>query len=129
VYGPSLVNHDVNLGRKFYIPALPENSTLEFRGEAYNLTNTPYFSNPNTSLGQATAGRITGVADTLRGMQLGLKLNFRCVFMEVRLDRQRPASALFARTGNQLGIPNLGLSTFVSDNRKQQSKSSLKGVR
>jgi hypothetical protein len=66
----------VNIGKRFHIPVLPENSNLEFRGEVYNLTNTPYFSNPNTSIGQATAGRITGVADTARRMQLGLKLNF-----------------------------------------------------
>jgi hypothetical protein len=76
VYGPGLMNHDVNIGKRFFVPKLPERSNVEFRGEIYNLTNTPYFNNPNTSIGTATAGRITGVADTSRRMQLGLKLNF-----------------------------------------------------
>ena len=76
VFGPGQINHDVNVGKRFYIPKLPENSNLEFRGEIYNVTNTPYFNNPNTTIGQATVGRITGVADTARRMQLGLKLNF-----------------------------------------------------
>jgi TonB dependent receptor len=75
-FGPGLTNFDVNIGKRFMIPAFGEGSNLEFRGEFYNLTNTPYFSNPNTTLGQGTFGRITAVRGSSRQAQLALKFNF-----------------------------------------------------
>jgi hypothetical protein len=70
------MNFDVNIGKRFVTPMLGEGSNLEFRGEFYNLTNTPYFANPNTTLGQATFGRVTAVSGAPRQIQLALKLNF-----------------------------------------------------
>jgi len=75
-FGPGLINHDLNLGKRFVTPMLGEKSNLEFRAEMYNLTNTPYFANPNTTLGQATFGRITAVSAGSRTIQMALKLNF-----------------------------------------------------
>jgi hypothetical protein len=75
-FGPGLMNFDVNIGKRFVTPMLGEGSNLEFRGEFYNLTNTPYFANPNTTLGQATFGRVTAVSGSPRQIQLALKLNF-----------------------------------------------------
>ena len=75
-FGPGLVNFDVNIGKRFVVPMLGEGANLELRGEMYNATNTPYFANPNTVLGQGTFGRITGVSNSPRQVQLALKLNF-----------------------------------------------------
>jgi hypothetical protein len=73
--GPGLINFDLNIGKRFAVPALGEGSNVELRGEFYNLTNTPYFGNPNTTLGQATFGRITSVSGA-RQAQLAIKLNW-----------------------------------------------------
>jgi hypothetical protein len=75
-FGPGLINHDLNLGKRFVTPKLGERSNLEFRAELYNLSNTPYFANPNTTLGQATFGRITAVSGAMRTIQMALKFNF-----------------------------------------------------
>ncbi|MDQ1472918.1 MAG: hypothetical protein QOJ99_4398 [Bryobacterales bacterium] len=75
-FGPGLINHDLNLGKRFVTPMLGERSNLEFRAELYNLTNTPYFANPNTTLGQATFGRVTAVSGSSRTIQMALKFNF-----------------------------------------------------
>ncbi|WP_162179847.1 TonB-dependent receptor [Bryobacter aggregatus] len=75
-FGPGLVNHDLNLGKRFATPMLSERSNLEFRAEFYNLTNTPYFANPGTSLGGNNFGVITGVSGSSRTIQMALKFNF-----------------------------------------------------
>ena len=61
-YGPGLINFDMSIGKRFPVQRLREGSNLEFRAEFYNLTNTPYFDNPNVVIGTATAGRITSVS-------------------------------------------------------------------
>jgi len=48
----------------------------------FNLFNTPQFTNPGTSIGTATAGKITAAGDaanftrTSRQIQMALKFNF-----------------------------------------------------
>ena len=59
-----------------FIPKVREGSNLELRGEFYDLTNTPYFNNPNVTIGSATAGRITSVSNSSRQVQLALKFSF-----------------------------------------------------
>jgi hypothetical protein len=44
--GPGFFNMDVSLFRNFKIT---ERTTLQFRAEAFSITNTPHFANPNTS--------------------------------------------------------------------------------
>jgi hypothetical protein len=64
---------DFSLFKKFRIV---ERVSLEFRAEAYNLMNTPIFSAPNTTVGSAALGIISGQSNVPRQVQLGLKLLF-----------------------------------------------------
>ncbi len=78
VRGPGLANTDLALEKFFPIR---ERMQVEFRAEAFNLTNTPAFGNPNGSynpgltLPQQGFGRITG-AGAGRTFQLALKFRF-----------------------------------------------------
>ena len=50
---------------------------LQFRAEAFNLTNTPWFNGPNTSITSANFGQVAKVqANDPRSLQLALRLNF-----------------------------------------------------
>ena len=49
---------------------------LQFRAEAFNLTNTPSFNAPNTAIDTAAGGRVTSTASTPRQMQFALKYDF-----------------------------------------------------
>jgi len=71
MYGPGLFNMNLSIAKRFYF--LGEGRNLEFRAEFYNLTNTPYFANPNTTIGTSTVGRITGVSSDSRQIQMALK--------------------------------------------------------
>jgi len=46
--GPGLSNMDLSLFKN--IP-IKERATVQLRFQAYNLTNTPHFANPNSNLG------------------------------------------------------------------------------
>ena len=52
-----------------------ERMKLEFRAEAFNLTNTPPLGNPNVVPGTPGFGSITSAGDP-RVIQLALKFNF-----------------------------------------------------
>jgi hypothetical protein len=82
--GPGLANLDLSLFRKFQIT---ERFKGEFRAETLNFTNTPAFGNPNTTVGNADFGKVTGTLAGLianqgvggtgsRQVQLGLKITF-----------------------------------------------------
>ena len=58
------------------LPALTESMRAQLRAEAYNLTNTPYFAQPNVTVGAGTFGRITAVSNSSRQMQVALKFYF-----------------------------------------------------
>jgi hypothetical protein len=84
VNGPGLGDLDASLFRKFQIT---ERIKGEFRVESLNLTNTPAFAAPNTTVGSADFGKITGTLAGLianqgiggtgpRSIGLGIKLNF-----------------------------------------------------
>ena len=51
-----------------------ERLTVEFRAEAFNLTNTPIFSAPNVTLGSTLFGVVSAQENTPRQIQFGLKL-------------------------------------------------------
>ncbi len=53
-----------------------ERFNLQFRAEAFNLTNTPIFGAPNNNVESGAFGTITGQSNPARQVQLGLKLLF-----------------------------------------------------
>lgn len=70
--GPGLVNFDFALYRDFRIT---EALTLQFRGELFDLTNTPHFDVPGRTIGTPQAGVISS-AGPPRQIQFGLKVIF-----------------------------------------------------
>jgi hypothetical protein len=73
--GPSWVNLDFSLFRTFRIA---EGVGLQFRAEAFNLTNTPKFNNPAAFVGSAAFMRITGTSANApeRILRFGLRLSW-----------------------------------------------------
>lgn len=68
-------NFDLSVFRVFKLPG--EGRGLEFRAEAFNAFNHPVYSPPNANFSNRTVfGRVTGIANQPRQVQLGLKLNF-----------------------------------------------------
>ncbi len=74
--GPGSITFDFLLMKRSYIPQINEVSNLEFRFEAFNLFNTPQFSDPGTRLGSGSFGRITSTKSPPRVLQFALKFNF-----------------------------------------------------
>jgi len=72
VRGPGYQDADLMLGRTF---ALKERARLEFRAEAFNVSNTPPLGAPNAVLGNAAFGSITTALDP-RVFELALKMSF-----------------------------------------------------
>lgn len=71
--GPGRVNFDFSLFKAF---AINERVRLQFRGELFNIFNTPQFDIPNTSVGNPNAGIITNTLGTPRQVQFALRLAF-----------------------------------------------------
>lgn len=72
VRGPAYRNLDIALIKR---GKLSEKTTLEFRAEIFDLTNTPAFAQPNGSFGTAAFGSITSTVTDPRVVQFALKLN------------------------------------------------------
>jgi hypothetical protein len=73
VYGPHQRHLDLSLFKTFTpVEALH----VEFRAEAFNLTNTPSFSEPNVAFGTGAFGTIASTSIPNRVFQFALKLNF-----------------------------------------------------
>ena len=53
---------------------LTEKLSLQIRAEAFNLSNTPIFSPPNTTFGSPAFGTVSSMANQARILQLALKL-------------------------------------------------------
>lgn len=71
---PGMRFMDLSLFKTFPIT---ERVRFQFRAEAFNLTNTPQFGQPNNREGDPAFGRITGTqAGTERKMQFALRLMF-----------------------------------------------------
>lgn len=71
--GPDQRRLDVSLSK---VTRVMGRRTLEFRIEAYNVTNTPTFRNPGRHISAANFGQITRTRGGPRVMQLGLKFRF-----------------------------------------------------
>jgi hypothetical protein len=71
--GPNMWNVDGTLSKTF---PLTESYKLEFRFEAYNLTNSLMWANPNTTPGNALFGRATAQAQGNRGREMQYTLRF-----------------------------------------------------
>jgi hypothetical protein len=72
VRGPGWWNLDLGLFRRF--PIGP--TTLEARVEAFNLTNTPHFNNPDGNVNSPGFMTITSANPDERQIRLGLRLSF-----------------------------------------------------
>jgi hypothetical protein len=66
-------NLDFSLFKQF---SIREGMNLQFRAEAFNLTNTPTFNPPGTTIDTASGGVVTSTISAPRNIQFGLKLNF-----------------------------------------------------
>jgi hypothetical protein len=76
--GPGTTNLDFSIFRNF---VLREGLNLQFRAEAFNLSNTPAFflpsaASPALTIGNANFGKLTASSATGRQLQFGLKLLF-----------------------------------------------------
>ena len=75
MYGPDQRNMDFAIHRTFPLPR--EGMGLEFRAEAFNLTNHPNFGQPATNFAsKATFGVISTTVSNPRILQLALKFTF-----------------------------------------------------
>lgn len=73
-YGPPTKTVDLSLFKDFPIT---ERWRLQFRAESFNLGNTPQFSVPNNTFGNAQFGQVTSTqAGTERHVQFALRLQF-----------------------------------------------------
>jgi hypothetical protein len=72
--GPGFANLDASLFKQF---RFAESKELEFRAEAFSVTNSPTWqlNNPITNFNDSNFGRIRGAGGN-RSMQLGLKFKF-----------------------------------------------------
>ena len=72
VRGPGLQNADLMIGKTFRIA---ERVNLEFRAEAFNVSNTPPLNDPNGSFGSAAFGTIASAGNP-RDFELVVKVHF-----------------------------------------------------
>ena len=72
IRGPTWVNLDLSVFRTFNVT---EWLSTEFRAEAFNVTNTPHFGNPNTSVTSSNFMKILGTDGNApaRSIRFGLK--------------------------------------------------------
>ncbi len=71
--GPGYENWDISL---FKSVPIRDRANVQFRAQAFNAFNTPYFTGPNTAFGSTTFGKITTQANFPRYLQLGLRIAF-----------------------------------------------------
>ena len=71
--GDKFKNLDFSLFKQFQVS---ERGRLEFRAEAFNLTNSPTFNPPGTTVDTASGGVVTSTLSAPRNVQVALKLSF-----------------------------------------------------
>jgi hypothetical protein len=73
VRGPGYYNSDVSLSKS---ESIRERMTIKLQVDAFNLSNTPHYSNPDTNLSDSNFGQIGGTNGTPREIQLGVHFMF-----------------------------------------------------
>lgn len=74
VYGPGQRDADLSLQKNIQ---LTERYVLELHGDAFNITNTPQFTNPDGNLTDTNYGKVTGTElDSQRELQLAARFTF-----------------------------------------------------
>ena len=73
VRGPRSFNVDLSVFKTF---KFTEHVRAQFRAEALNATNTPYFANPNTTFGSSQFGLVTSQINNPRLLQVGTRITF-----------------------------------------------------
>jgi hypothetical protein len=71
--GPAFYNTDFSVFKDF---KFKESSQLEFRGEIFNLFNTPQFALPNNLVDTPNAGQITSTLHESRQIQVSVNISF-----------------------------------------------------
>lgn len=77
--GPGLINFDMGVFRRFQIN---ERISVQLRGEAFNISNTPHFANPNADISSGNFGLIGDVQNTgregndQRFFRIGVRIGF-----------------------------------------------------
>jgi hypothetical protein len=71
VRGPAYRDLDLALVKHIHLPG---ETSAEFRGEVFNVTNTPAFSQPSGSFGSAAFGSITSTTTEQRVVQFALRV-------------------------------------------------------
>jgi hypothetical protein len=71
--GPGVVNLDFSVFRK--IP-ITERVALEFRAEAYNLSNTPHFANPASNVNANNFMQVLRADEDQRQFRFGLRMSW-----------------------------------------------------
>jgi hypothetical protein len=70
--GPGIANTDLSIFKSYQL----ERFKAQFRMEVFNLTNTPQFYGPQTSINSSTFGQITSQANFSRIFQAGVRFEF-----------------------------------------------------
>ena len=73
VRSPGMNNVNITFSKDF---AITEQVRAQFRASAYNALNHPVFGGPNTTVGNASFGRISSQANLSRQIEFGLRLIF-----------------------------------------------------
>lgn len=77
--GPGLINVDMGVFRRFRVT---ERWSVQLRGEAFNISNTPHFANPNADVSSGNFGLIGDVQNTgregndQRFFRIGVRIGF-----------------------------------------------------
>lgn len=70
---PGMNNVNLTMSKNFMVT---EKFVAQFRASAYNAFNHPVFNGPNTTVGNASFGRISSQANISRQMEFGLRVTF-----------------------------------------------------
>jgi hypothetical protein len=73
VHGPGYYDADVSLSK---VEPIHEQMSVSVQVDAFNVSNTPHYSNPDTNLADANFGQISGTNGTPRQLQLGVHFTF-----------------------------------------------------